>query len=503
MKVAICVSEAVPFAKTGGLADVAGALPPALKKAGADIIVIMPAYGFLFKQNHGLNMVAGNIPVPMRKFYTEEFDLYSTSIDNAVFYFVKNSKFFGRENLYGTPQGDFTDNDIRFAFFSKAIFEVLKTIEFIPDIIHLHDYHFGLAALLLKDIKGKNLAAEENSSYGIFKDTKTVFTIHNIAYQGTYDPAILGIAGISYDYFNLEGVEFYGRVNFMKAGIVYSDRITTVSPTYSKEILTPEYGYGLDGILSKRKEDLSGIINGIDYSIWNPETDKNIVSNYSIADTAGKKDCKAALLEKMFAAGGSIKTGKAHLLKTPVAGMVSRLSEQKGIDLVVQVIEQIMENDLYLVILGTGDEKYHNLLNGLNKKYNGRFSLVIGYSEKMAREIYAGSDIFLMPSNYEPCGLGQLISLKYGTIPVVRDTGGLADTIIDIKSKQDIKKKGQGFKFLHYSPEEFYKAFRRALDFYGDRGLWHEIMVNAMSEDFSWDHSAQEYMKLYSSLIKD
>ncbi len=505
MKVAFCVSEAVPFAKTGGLADVAGALPQALKKAGAQTIILMPAYEFFFSQGHDLRRLAGPVTVQMNEYCNEEFDLYKAFINDTDFYFVKNPKFFDRENLYGTPQGDYYDNDIRFAFFSKAIFEALKKINFIPDIIHLHDYHFGLAALLLKDLKSKASGSYKGKSESeIIINAKCVFTIHNIAYQGVYDKAILERAGISYDYYNMEGIEFYGRVNYMKSGIVYSDKITTVSPTYAKEILTPQYGYGLDGILNKRRQDLSGIINGIDYSIWNPETDRNIAANYSAQDTSGKQDCKLALIEKMF--GDAQQPGifqKADILKIPVAGMVSRLSEQKGIDLIVQAIKSIMENDIYLVILGTGDEKYHSLLKDLSKKYCSRLSLVIGYSEKMAREIYAGSDIFLMPSNYEPCGLGQLISLKYGTIPVVRDTGGLADTIIDIKSRQDIKKKGQGFKFTDYCPQEFYRALERALEFYRNRDIWHEIMANAMQQDFSWDYSAAEYIRLYRSLTRE
>jgi len=520
MKIAFCVSEAVPFAKTGGLADVAGALPQALKKTGAQTIVLMPAYEFLFSQDYKFSKVAENVTVHMNDYYYEEFDLYKAHINNTDFYFVRNPKFFDRQNLYGTPQGDYYDNDIRFAFFSRAIFEALKKIDFIPDIIHLHDYHFGLAALLLRDLKSKPAGSSAaKTKYAIFKNTKCVFTIHNIAYQGIYDPAILERAGISYDHYNMEGVEFYGRINYMKAGIVYSDAITTVSPTYSKEILTPQYGYGLDGILNKRKKDLFGIINGIDYSIWNPETDKNIAINYSENDLQGKMECKFALIEKMFGPGstaGEIPEGRGNaasqqfnylekpgISKIPVAGMVSRLSEQKGIDLIVQAMESIMENDIYFIILGTGDEKYHNFLKALSKKYCSRLSLVIGYSEKMARQIYAGSDILLMPSNYEPCGLGQLISLKYGTIPVVRDTGGLSDTIIDIKTQQDIKKKGQGFKFTNYCPQEFYRALKRALEFYSNRTLWHKIMANAMRQDFSWDYSAAEYIKLYSSLMKE
>jgi starch synthase len=357
-------------------------------------------------------------------------------------------------------------------------------LDFIPDILHLHDYHFALAALLLKDIKdtGKN---------PVFDKTKSVFTIHNIAYQGSYDRDILDICGIDGRYYSVDGLEFYGKVNFMKAGIVYSDRITTVSPTYAEEILTPEYGYGLDGILSSRMKDLSGIINGIDYALWNPETDSSIFQAYSSEDLSGKNACKRELLNTLF--------GKKISLKKPLLGMVSRLSEQKGLDLVADAMGPLMEEDVYLVILGTGDEQYHKILKDLQKKYSKKFSLTLAYSDKISREIYSGSDIFLMPSKYEPCGLGQLISLKYGTIPLVRNTGGLSDTIMDIRSDSDVTNGGTGFKFDLYDSGEFHGALKRALDFYGDSTLWKKIVINGMKCDFSWDYSAREYKKLYKS----
>ncbi len=383
-------------------------------------------------------------------------------------------------------KGDYHDNDIRFGFFAKAIFVVFKEIGFIPDVIHLHDYHFALSALLLEEMKTKK-------SDQVFLKTGCVFTIHNLAYQGIYNKDILDECGIDKSYFNINGIEFYGKVNYMKAGIVFSDRITTVSPTYAKEILTPEYGYKLDGILKSRQKDLSGIINGIDYSVWDPETDASIYANYGPGDLSPKKECKKELLSRLF--GNSVDAEK------PLLGVVSRLSEQKGFDLLVDIMERIMDHDLYLVILGTGEEKYHNMLSTLQKKYSSKFSLTLGYSDKMSREIYSGSDIFLMPSNYEPCGLGQLISLKYGTIPVVRNTGGLADTIIDINTANDIDKGGQGFKFDKYGPEEFYSALKRALGFYRDRPQWEKIVSNGMHCDFSWDYSAKEYMKIYEDIM--
>jgi starch synthase len=515
MKVAICASEAVPFAKTGGLADVAGALPAALKNKGVDSFVIMPGYKSIFEKDYPMRMVSAKVKVQMNISDSIEFDLYNTTLDNVDFYFVRNDSLFGRENLYGTAQGDYSDNNLRFGFFSKAIFKVLEDLSVVPDIIHLHDHHFGLAALLLHDIKINDKATP-------YKDTKVVFTIHNIAYQGVYGRETLELCGIDSQYFTVEGLEFYGNVNFMKAGIVYSDKITTVSPTYAREILTEEYGYHLEDILKSREKDLSGIINGIDYTVWDPAKDKAIFANYDINDLAGKKKCKGSLISQAFSSantddmrGGSAddtqngpgkdmqadkQPGITDMPDKPLIGMVSRLSEQKGIDLITDAMEDIMKNDVNVVILGTGEEKYHNILLKMQAKYKDRFSLTIGYSDKFAREIYSASDIFLMPSNYEPCGLGQLISLKYGTIPVVRNTGGLADTIIDINNPGDIDNGGQGFMFDEYEAIEFYKALKTAIDFYNDKGLWNKIVKNGMACDFSWDYSAGKYKELYESI---
>lgn len=515
MKVATIVSEAVPFAKTGGLADVAGALPAALNKNGADTIVIMPGYKFIFenedkymppagtpeskgkiKKGSGcksgkIQLKAEKLRVKMNTGHPEEFDLYSMNYNGVIFYFVRNDKYFARESIYGTPQGDFPDNNIRFGFFSKAAVAVLEKLSFSPDIVHIHDYHFAIIALIIKDM-------QEHKNAGVLEKSKIVFTIHNIAYQGIFESETLDLLGIDRKYFSVDGIEYYGKVNFMKSGIVYSDKVTTVSPSYSKEILTEEYGYGLDGILRTRSKDVTGIINGIDYESWNPETDRNIIKNYGPSRFSGKKACKKDLLAKYFNMDSrQIKAG----LNTPLIGVVSRLSEQKGIDLITEVMDKMLEGDLLLIILGTGDEKWHNMLSGLKKKYQDRFSLTIGYSDKMSREIYAGADIFLMPSKYEPCGLGQLISLKYGTVPVVRNTGGLADTIIDITTEENITKGAQGFKFSDYSAPALNEVLERALKFYGLPKLWKKIILNGMKCNFSWDYSAGEYIKLFNKLV--
>lgn len=485
LKTVICSTEGVPFAKTGGLADVVGALPFSLKKFDMEIIVILPGYNFTFSKNYNFEKIAQNIEVIMNKNYKEYFDIFKTNYNGIDFYFVKNEKFFNREYLYGTPEGDYDDNNIRFGFFSKAILKLLKIIKYKADIIHLHDYHVAMISVLINEIKTKKTDS-------FFDNSHTIFTIHNLAYQGIYDKKTLDLLEIDKKYFNIEGLEFYGKINYMKGGIVYSEKITTVSPTYSKEILTSEFGYGLDGILRTRQKDLSGIINGIDYNIWNPEMDKLIRNNYNSNNFSGKQKCKKFLVKDLF---------NANDITKPVFGMVSRLSNQKGIDLLIKAFDSLMLEDLYIIILGTGDEKYLTVLKELNKKYSKQFYLDTGFSEKLAREIYSGADIFLMPSYYEPCGLGQLISLKYGTIPVVRDTGGLKDTIINIDSEADIKNGGQGFKFSNYEFKELIKAVNRALGFYYNKKLWEKIMKNGMICNYSWDSSAKKYRELFVSLI--
>lgn len=485
LKAAICSTEGIPFAKTGGLADVVGALPFSFRKIGIEPIVIMPGYSFIFEKYKDSTKILNNLKIRINKNYFEYCDVFKTNYNGVDFYFIKNDKFFNRNNLYGTSQGDYSDNNLRFGFLSRAILVMLENIKFKADIIHLHDYHVALTSVLINEEKLKKPDS-------FFKNTHVVFTIHNLAYQGTYDANTLSLLEIDKSYFNMGKLEFYGKINFMKGGIVFSEKITTVSPTYSKEILTPEFGYGLDGILRVRQKDLSGIINGIDYEIWNPQKDISIASNYNINELDGKKICKKALLMSLF---------KTADFNAPVLGMVSRLSEQKGIDILIEVFDMLMQKNIYLIILGTGDEKYMEQLNELYKKYRHKFSLNIAFSDKLAREIYSGADIFLMPSKYEPCGLGQLISLKYGTIPVVRNTGGLADTIVEIKLSDDIGKGGQGFKFSEYAGKALLLAINNALNFYNDSNLWTRIIKNAMNCDYSWDYSAKQYKEIFLKLV--
>ncbi len=486
LKIAACSTEAVPFAKTGGLADVVGALPFAMQRLGAETIVILPGYGHIFKKYNDLELVFADAIVRFHEGYAEDFDIYCKEMDKVKFYFIKKDRFFDRPELYGGPQGDYEDNHIRFGFFAKASLELLKKIGFKAHILHLHDYHSAMCAFFVALEKQR----QENS---FFQDTKTVFTIHNLAYQGIYDAATLELLGIDRRYLHMDSLEFYGKINYMKGGIAYSDKITTVSPTYAREIVTKEFGYMLDGMLRARADDLSGIINGIDYAVWDPKKDKALSKNYGPDNRSGKMVCKKELLDGML---GSTQT------RVPVIGMVSRLSQQKGLDILADAFADILENDVFVVVLGTGDEMYMDLLEKISRKHKDKFRLYLAFSDEMARKIYGGSDLFLMPSQYEPCGLGQLISLKYGTIPIVSNTGGLADTILNIETEEDICQGGQGFKFFDYSAESLYGAVKRALLFYHDQDNWEKIVANAMHDDFSWDYSAKKYMQLFTSMGK-
>jgi len=488
MLIAMCSTEAVPFAKTGGMADVVGSLPSVLKKVGQECVVLMPFYTSIFGRDYDFKLIKKGLNVPINDAEEEFYDLLETRSGEVTFYFIKNDKFFNRNYIYGTPKGDYRDNPKRFSFFSKAILFALEELGTGPDIIHLNDYHCALAAAYLDQIRKEGRPEKD-----FFRRTSTVFTIHNLAYQGVFDRQVLDYCGLGQKYFHINGLEFYGRVNFMKGGILFSDKITTVSPTYAKEILTPEYGEGLEGVLRFRQNDLEGIVNGIDYSIWDPENDQSLCTNYNIRDLSGKMDCKDSLLKNYLGSGKK---------EAPLIGVVSRLSEQKGVDLIVDAVDRLMGMGFYMIILGTGDEKYHRLLKQQQKKHKGKLSVNITYSDKLARLIYSGCDMFLMPSKYEPCGLGQLISLRYGTVPVVRDTGGLSDTIKDIRDEKDIGAGATGFKFAGYSSPQMVEALERALSYYKNGRLWNRIIKNGMNCDFSWTSSAESYKKLYLSLKK-
>jgi len=457
MKIVMAASEVVPFAKTGGLADVAGALPLALEKLGHDVIIIMPGY----KAVH-------NLKTPAIKKFSDGVS-FSTVGKAIRVYFIDNPEFFDRDSLYGDKTGDYKDNLERFSYFCRKALELLKEIKFKPDIIHCHDWQSALIPAYLKN----TLVLDP-----FFKGARTVFTIHNIGYQGLFPKEDLPKTGLDWGVFNMDMMEYYDKINVLKGGMVFSDLINTVSDAYSKEIQTKEFGFGMEGILQKRKADLFGIINGLDYTIWDPAADAKIAAKFSAKDAAGKAACKEDLQKfcKLPA--------KSTL---PLCGIVSRLAEQKGFDILAEGIDEICKMDLQLVILGTGDLKYHQIMEAMVKKYPKVISLHLKFDDTLAHKIYAGSDIFLMPSKYEPCGLGQMISLRYGTVPLVFKTGGLADTVND----------KNGYVFDTYSKAELIKTLKQAIKDFKNRRKWQELMTRGMKCNFSWSASAKQYVQLY------
>jgi len=453
MKVAFISSEVVPFAKTGGLADVAGSLPLALEKLGIEVKIIMPKYKTV-KVKADKTIIGRNVEV----------------------LFVENEKYFGRDKLYGDRFGDYPDNIERFSYFSKACLELLKKINFKANIIHCNDWQSSLIPVYLKTIYKNDI---------FFAGVKSILTIHNLSYQGMFDKSQFTKTGLGWDLFTVRGLEFFDRVNILKGGILFSDAVTTVSPTYAKEIQTKELGCGLEGILEQRANDLYGILNGIDYNIWNPKKDKNIAKKYD-ANSIKDKCVNKEDLQKI----SGLKVDK----NIPLIGMISRLADQKGFDLVAAIIGDLLKTKVQFIVLGTGDNKYHILLEKIARLYPAKSSINLKFDAMLAQKIYAGADIFLMPSRFEPCGLGQLICLRYGTVPVARLTGGLQDTIQEFDANT---KSGNGFTFSDYSSAGLLSAIKRALALYRDRAAWQKLATRTMGYDFSWESSAKEYADLY------
>lgn len=489
MRILFVSPEMEPLAKVGGLADVVGALPKELQKLGCNVRVVIP----LYRQVRGYAKKAGLRLRDLKRDVTVCIDFlpYRGKIKEVVLgdvsvYLLENDIFFNREHIYSTPQGDYEDNDLRFGFLSIGALEVAKTLGFKPDIIHCHDWQTALVPVSLK--WRKHLRDDP-----FFKESKTVFTIHNISYQGLFGKELLEKFGLPWYIFTPQGIEFYGKVNLLKGGIIYSDLVTTVSPTYAKEIKTPEYGFGLEGVLRWISQDpgrLVGVLNGIDYEVWNPKTDGALYANYDSDNLGGKLQNKVRLKEE---------TGLSKNGNKPLIGIVSRLAEQKGIDLIVEAFPQIFDLGFQMVVLGSGDEKYERMLENAMNTYKGNLSVNIGFNDQLARRIYAGSDMFLMPSRFEPCGLGQMIALRYGSIPVVRGTGGLLDTVIDYTVD---KKRGNGFVFHEFSKVSLLDALIRAISVYENEVEWRELVRRAMNEDFSWGSSSRKYLELYHSLRK-
>ncbi len=481
LRVLFVASEGVPFAKTGGLADVVGTLPQALEDQGVEVKVLMPYYRMVREGKEPTTLIAEDLEMNLG-LIDHTFNLTAPTAPGSPFYFVERDEFYDRRQLYGTPRGDYFDNLERFAFFSGAVLPFCRALDFAPDVIHCHDWQSALVPVYLK----KRWADEA----GLAK-AKTVFTIHNLAYQGLFPKEKYPLLGLDRSFFSIDGLEYYDQINLLKGGIICADAVTTVSQRYSVEIQTEEFGYGLEGVLRTRAEQLHGILNGVDYQDWSPETDSLIPAAFSPEDLQGKARDKAALME----AFGLSK----ELADAPILAVISRLADQKGFDLLAEILPQLMKQKLMLVILGTGDEKYHRWLAAEAPKYKGKLGVNIAFDNKLAHLMEAGADMFLMPSRYEPCGLNQIYSMKYGTIPVVRETGGLADTVTPVG---DIKTPGTGFVFSDYTPEAFLKAIHTALDAYANKELWTRIMLHAMAQDFSWKVSARKYLELYKSLVK-
>jgi starch synthase len=470
LKIMFVSAEVAPYAKTGGLADVAGSLPKKLMEMGHDIRVVLPGYKII---NADQSYVK-DFPVDVGGIWRTCIAKQINGAD-CITYTLNNYHYFCRDYIYC-----YDDDGIRFLFFCKAALELIKAIDFKPDILHLNDWHVGPCALLLKE------QYKKRDNY--YKDIKTLFTIHNLEYQGHFGKEMLEILGLPEELFTPKGVEFYGMFNFLKAGLVYSDKISTVSKTYAEEILTPQYGEGLEGALSARRKDLYGIVNGISYEVFNPEKDPYIYHQYSKNNLNGKVKNKKALQAEMGLPQRDV----------PLTVVVHRLVPQKGLDLVADTFDEMMELDTQFILLGLGDPYLEDAFLRYMKKYPDRVSVRIEFNERLSHRIYAGGDIFLMPSAFEPCGLGQMISLRYGTIPIVRQTGGLKDTIVDINESVE----GNGFCFTEKTPDAFFAAFKRAVDTYrNEPGTWLELVKRGMSSDFSWERSAREYLSVYNELL--
>lgn len=480
MKVLVASSEIVPFAKTGGLADVTGALPKALRRIGIEADCILPFYRCIDRERFPVDGPGQAIRVPVGH-REEQGTVEETDAGDGVRAFlVRNDRYFDREFLYGTKDGDYVDNCERFAFFCRGVMEWILRSGRRYDVIHCNDWQTALIPAYVKTLYG---------GQGSFSATGTVFSVHNLGYQGLFWNHDLALTGLGWDLFTPQGLEFYGKVNLMKAGLVFADILSTVSATYSREIQTPEYGYGLEGVLYERREDLYGIVNGIDDGEWHPASDRWIAANYSAGDLSGKAACRRDLLSEFGLAP----------VDAPVVGIIGRMTAQKGFDLLDQIWEWIADQPLRLVILGAGERKYEEAIGELGRRFPDRIAVRVAYDEALAHKIEAGSDMYLMPSRYEPCGLNQIYSLKYGTVPIVRETGGLADTVADDDRNPG---EGTGFTFRRYEAEELKDAVSRALAAFADRPRWESIVRRGMALDFSWDASAREYVNLYGMALR-
>lgn len=476
MKILMAASEVEPFSKTGGLADILGALPPQLASRGHQVSVVTPLYRSVQLFEPAVLLDSLTITVGPDAHVVR---VLTVANDGVTYYFVDYPPFFDRDGFYGTPAGDYDDNAFRFLLFSKAVIEIARLAP--PDVIHCHDWQTGLVPALLKTV---------HAADPVVGGVPVVFTIHNLGYQGSFDASLMGPLGLPPGLMAVDGLEFYGRLNYLKGGLVFADALTTVSEAYAREIQTPEFGAGLEGLLSWRGSVLTGILNGVNYESWDPRTDRLIAANYAADNLEAKQACKRDLIDTFGITSG---------LERPLIGMVSRLAAQKGSDLVGLAAQDLMAMDVSITVLGAGDAVYVDLFRSLQQRFPGRFALQVAYDERLAHKVEAGADMFLMPSRYEPCGLNQMYSLRYGTPPVVRATGGLDDTIEPYDAATG---KGNGFKFREYTAPALVAAVGAALDVYENRAQWRQLMKNGMAQDFSWARAVPKYEQIYQRVLK-
>lgn len=482
LKVLFVCSEMSPLAGTGGLAEVANALPGALRAHGHDVRVALPLYRCIPEQCRGHRICDCTAKLADNKI---KGTLYkgSVPVDEMPLYLVEHKYFFDREHLYGENGDGYRDNVARFSFFCQALLDGIAKSDWIPDIVHCNDWHTAVLPAYIKTILSRD---------PIWSNMPILFTIHNLAYQGRSPAHELPLTGLSSDLFHLKCLEFYGDLNIMKAGIAFASKINVVSPSYAKEILhSPEMGMGLDGFLLTRENDLSGILNGVDYNIWNPVTDPIIEANYSVEDISNKSVCKAALQKHLGLPQKDV----------PLFGMVTRLDRQKGVDILIRCIRRFVRRDLQIAILGSGDEKFEDALEKAAEDCPDKISFSKGFDIPLSHRIVAGSDFFLMPSRFEPCGLSQMYSMAYGTIPIVRSVGGLADTVRHVSRANIAKERATGIVFYAFSAETLARSVRSAIELYKDKATMHALRINGMKKDFSWDRSSKAYIRLYRKAI--
>ena len=481
MKLLMVASEAAPFAKTGGLADVVGSLPPALHALGHDVRLVMPWYRAVRETTGNLRLSRRRLSIALGNHLYQA--RYRTGeISGVPVYFIDVPELYDRPELYGEQGQDYPDNAERFGLLSLAALELVRQIKFVPDVVHAHDWQAGLVPAYLHQQR-------EHASF--FAKTSSLFTIHNLGYQGVFPLQTGRDLGLDETLLRSDGLEYHGQISLLKSGIRFADQINTVSPTYCHEIQTPECGIGLDGLLRSRADRLHGLLNGLDGKLWSPSDDQSLVHSYSAEDLSGKGTCKKALQEEL---------GLQVSSATPIVAMVTRLDVQKGIELVLESWDKIMTRDLQLVILGTGNPDYERRLAETASFYPGQASVLLHFNDTLSRRIYAGSDLFLMPSRYEPCGLGQLIALRYGSVPLVHATGGLIDTIADPQLSAD---HANGFVFHAYQHNSLLSCLDRALATYAKPEQWRKLMLKGMTQDFSWGHAAEQYVDLYRLCTKE